>query len=99
MPKPTDRTALLDLGVDLQRAMDHAVEAGILGHVQRLVIYLHYWHGLTLREIAEALGKDEEAVREELVGGLRAVKATGMLEGYVQSINEWAQTLEQDERR
>ena len=72
-------TALVELGADVQAAIERAFRIGAITDFERLVIWLYYWHDRTLAEIADGFCIHEDVVRRSLH---RAIKATGLLEGY-----------------
>ena len=81
------KEALIDLQVDLEAAMRQAMETGNLSKVDAAVIYLFFFRGLTVDEIATDLGErgltlSTGQVRRHLRRGLETIGDTGLLEGY-----------------
>ncbi len=74
-PNPADRAADSELG----EAIDGAIQR--LPRRQREVFILHYFERMTHREIAEALGVTEGAVKASFFHAIRKLK--GALQAYV----------------
>jgi len=74
--------AVVALGVDLLRAIESAVASGAISNFDRLVLILYYWRGDTLAEIADLFDLHEDVARRSLHKALRAIRDTGLLEGY-----------------
>jgi len=74
--------AIVDLSVDLQAALEKALATGAIRNLDRLVLFLYFWRGCTLAEIAEILGVHEDVARRSLHKTLAALRDTGLLAGY-----------------
>ena len=74
--------ALADLSADLAAALTAAAHNGSVGACEFEVTYLYYWMGLTFAEIADTLDISEDAARRAHKRMLKALRETGLLEGY-----------------
>ena len=86
MPHPSPRQFLLTPPQDLEAARavpaPEAEEGSLLAAVNllppqyRAVIYLHYYEGYSVREIASLLGQSESAVSAHLRRGRKSLRTT-----------------------
>jgi RNA polymerase sigma factor (sigma-70 family) len=74
--------ATVELGVDLSRAVEEAFGSGRLSMWQRLVLYLHYFAGMTFDEIAEHASLPEWTVRRDHKRALEALRESPALRAY-----------------
>lgn len=73
--------ALLDLRVDLQRAVGDLVDKGVLDGLDLLMMDL-WLQGYTYREIADALGCSLGLVHRRLEEAFLALARSPLLQGY-----------------
>ena len=71
-----------ELGVDLTAAITAALDCGSLSAMSASVIYLHYFIGLSMEEIGDALKLSYDQVRRSHKKALKAIRNTGLLDGY-----------------
>lgn len=83
-PKASEQVwhAVLELAADLHAAIDKAKEDGTLSPMDVAVLFLYYWRDLTFAEIADILGISVDSVRRRHRSALKAIHATGRLDGY-----------------
>src|SRR5262245_17607515 len=72
-PRPADDPQAAAIGAELDDAVADALAQ--LGELHRPVVHLHLRHGLDAKEIAAALGRPHARVRQQLVRGLRQLRA------------------------
>jgi DNA-directed RNA polymerase specialized sigma24 family protein len=70
------------LGADLARAIASAAQSGKLQPWGVIILLLYYFAEWSFQEIADLLHVHEAVVRREHTKALRALKETGLLDGY-----------------
>lgn len=73
---------MVDVVADVHRAIEEATRRGTIRPLGAMILWLFYAQELTITQIAEMLGVSEKTVSRYRDVALRALRDTGILQGY-----------------
>ncbi len=74
--------SVVERAADVATAVKEAQKRGTLSSVGAVVLLLYYLEGRPLREVATLIHVSPSTVRRELREALKALRETGLLDGY-----------------